>query len=834
MANTLSKPSLLYVDDEKDNLLVFKSSFRRFYDVHTASSAEEGLKILLDNSIDIVISDQRMPEITGVEFLKSIPEDKTTANMILTGYSDINVLIEALNSGKVHRYLTKPWERGSLKKVIDETNANFSKNRAKTSNKKIETKKSNIKKESDDISSNVNADKDKDAKILELNTQIEEIYTNVKLLSEVGQEIISNLTIEAIIESTYENVNSLMDASVFSIAVYDEETEELQFPCVMEKGKKLPYHTLSIYVQDKPASFCFNNKSEFFTNDFKSDFNKYFKGKPSALAGELPESIIYLPLMIKNKIIGVISVQSFNKNAYTDYHLNVFRNISLFVATAIENAQAYQRIEDQNAEIEKKNVDLEKKVKERTAELERKNLEIKEQHDQVKETYKKVQLLTEIGQQITSTLNLDTILNMIYENVNKLMDATIFGIGFYNNEEKTIHYQLAIEKGKRYQPYTRTMEDKNQFPVWCIENKKEIFVNNAETEYSKYIEEINDVDDVTLEDGSHFEKPLSLIYVPLVFNNEPIGVVTVQSFRKYAYNEYHLDILRSLAAYITTAVQNASSYQKMTEAYEQLKSTQTKLVESEKMASLGQLTAGVAHEINNPVNFISAGINSLKTNYSDLLELLNAYLELKPNNKINEQLERIEQLKEELEINELLDEIDQLFKSIDNGASRTAEIVKGLRNFSRLDEGELKMANIHDCIDSCLVILHNQLKNRIEVVKDYGDIPDINCYPGQLNQVFINMLNNASQAIEGKGTINIKTVIHDDQLQISLKDTGSGMPDEIKDRIFDPFFTTKEVGQGTGLGLSISFGIVEKHKGKIEVKSEKDKGSEFIISLPVG
>lgn len=821
---TLQKTSILYVDDEEDNLLVFKSSFRRFYDVHTALSAEEGMKILENTPIDVVISDQRMPSVSGVDFLKGIPEDKSNVKMILTGYSDMEIIIDALNSGQVHKYITKPWERGELKRTIDETNAKFKKNKISTlSNNQLEEKVSDINGKSKKLSKD-ELIRQKDTKIIELNEQIEEIYTNVKLLSEIGQEIISNLTIESIIESTYENVNSLMDAAVFGVGVYQEEKEEIAFPGVIEKGKKLPYPSIPIDAEDKPAAWCLRNKSEFFSNNYPEDFSKHFKGKLTVIAGELPESLIYLPLMVKNNIIGVITVQSFKKNAYTDYHLNVFRNISLYVATALENATSYHKIEEQNIEIEKKNIDLTKKVRERTAELEQKNDEIMQQRDQIEETYTKVKLLSEIGQDIISTLSIETIIERVYQSVNALMDATIFGIGVYNKEKNRLDFPGSTEKGKK-NDFWFTLLDENRLPTLCFKEKKEIVINDYQAEIKKYFGEVPKV--------KAGEDPESLLYIPLMVNEDPIGVITVQSFKKHVYNQYHLDILRSLGSYITIAIENANSYNKMMEAYEELKSTQTKLVESEKMASLGQLTAGVAHEINNPVNFISAGIHSLRTNYEDLLELLNAYLKLKPNSKIEADLNRIQQLKEEIEIDELLKEIDQLFESINNGASRTAEIVKGLRNFSRLDEGELKSANIHDCIDSCLIILQNQLKNRIEVIKHYGDIPAINCYPGQLNQVFINILNNASQAIEGTGSITIETGVKNGNIDISICDSGPGIPDDIKEKIFEPFFTTKDVGQGTGLGLSISFGIVEKHKGKIKVNSKNGKGSEFIISLPL-
>jgi two-component system NtrC family sensor kinase len=265
---------------------------------------------------------------------------------------------------------------------------------------------------------------------------------------------------------------------------------------------------------------------------------------------------------------------------------------------------------------------------------------------------------------------------------------------------------------------------------------------------------------------------------------------------------------------------------------ENLKQAQSQLVQSEKMASLGQLVAGIAHEINNPVNFISAGVESLSTNLDEIRQVLDIYHKITSGN-VSEKLREIEELKVKVEYKEAIREINQLIESIKNGTKRTTEIVRGLRTFSRLDEDILKMADIHEGLDSTLILLHNRYKNRIEVVRDYTNLPLVECYPGQLNQVFMNILSNAIDAIEDKGIITITTSKSNGSIQVSIKDSGHGIPHDIREKIFDPFYTTKGVGKGTGLGLSISQSIIEKHKGTIKVKSETEKGTEFVISFPV-
>ncbi|MES2006343.1 MAG: 7TM diverse intracellular signaling domain-containing protein [Bacteroidota bacterium] len=274
-------------------------------------------------------------------------------------------------------------------------------------------------------------------------------------------------------------------------------------------------------------------------------------------------------------------------------------------------------------------------------------------------------------------------------------------------------------------------------------------------------------------------------------------------------------------------------------ALQDLKDTQIQLVEAEKMASLGQLTAGIAHEINNPINFVKSNIKPLQLDINDLVEIIDAYdtLHAATEAEIPAKLAQIEKLKKQIDIGFVKNEISSLVKGIQEGAERTAEIVLGLRNFSRLDESEVKKADIHEGLESTLLLLKNTMPENIRIKKDFAANGVIECFPGKLNQVFMNILGNGIQAIGMKEhqaeeeTISIVTKDLGDHLQISIKDSGIGMTEETKQKIFDPFFTTKDVGEGTGLGLSIVYKIIQKHEGKIEVVSSPGNGAEFIISL---
>jgi signal transduction histidine kinase len=360
-------------------------------------------------------------------------------------------------------------------------------------------------------------------------------------------------------------------------------------------------------------------------------------------------------------------------------------------------------------------------------------------------------------------------------------------------------------------------------------------------------------------------KVKSVLCLPLLFQNKLSGILYLENnLAAGIFTSERIEVLKIIAGQIVISIENARLYKSLEEynrtleenvtrrtieisqknellnlqkeelniALKNLKQSQSQLIQSEKMASLGQLVAGIAHEINNPVNFISAGVDALETNLEEISQILDIYNIITPEN-VKEKLKDIEALKGEFEYIQTIRETNKLIESIKTGTDRTTEIIKGLRTFSRMDEDVIRVVDIHENLNSTLILLKNKYKERIEIEKNYEDIPQIECYPGQLNQVFMNILSNAIDAIEDKGKITVNTSKSDGTVQISIKDNGKGIPDDCQTKIFEPFFTTKNVGQGTGLGLSISHGIIEKHMGSIEVRSKVGKGSEFIISLPL-
>ncbi len=310
-----------------------------------------------------------------------------------------------------------------------------------------------------------------------------------------------------------------------------------------------------------------------------------------------------------------------------------------------------------------------------------------------------------------------------------------------------------------------------------------------------------------------FEMQEQAVTIPIK-NDTEIGLLT-ESFNQMSINIWQArnDLKKKV--------------QELEAANRELKDTQKKLVHSAKMISLGELVAGVAHELNNPISFIYSNMSYLRDYSGKLIDLVQS-ASADPAN--------LEKRKADLEFDYIISDLPKLISSCEEGARRTRDIVLGLRNFSRIDESQIKEIDIKETIETTLNLLQGEIKNRIEIKLDFEPIPQIKCFASQISQVFVNLLSNAIQAIQGVGTIwiHVNTIKDKDSwIQVSIQDSGSGIPADNLDKIFDPFFTTKGVGQGTGLGLSITYGIIQKHGGDIQVKSQVGVGTEFIIQLPI-
>ncbi|MCC7303157.1 MAG: GAF domain-containing protein [Bacteroidia bacterium] len=356
----------------------------------------------------------------------------------------------------------------------------------------------------------------------------EDIHQTLNTLNEIGRKITSSLSVEVINDTVYENVNSLMDAAGFGIGFVDVDAGQLVFPGYIEKGEKLPEARYNLNDRGRLAVVCLNDDKDILINDFYTEINQYVTSAKTPAVGEQTLSIIYLPLKTKNKTIGVITVQSFKKNAFTQYDQMLLKNMAVYTAIALENAGIYRSIESE--------------VKKRTEEIE--------------QNYRNTRLLSEIGQQFTSALDFNVILHKIYENVNMLMPAECFGIRIYHPAMNTVEYKFEVENGHEYEPVMVPMDDDDNYTVRCIKDKKVIFINDNLNEYHHYVKQIKVVSG---------DMPHSLIFFPLVLENRVVGVITVQSFKKHAYTPYHISILQTLGTYAAIALENASLYNHLEE-----------------------------------------------------------------------------------------------------------------------------------------------------------------------------------------------------------------------------------------------------------------------------
>ena len=431
--------------------------------------------------------------------------------------------------------------------------------------------------------------------------------------------------------------------------------------------------------------------------------------------------------------------------------------------------------------------------KKKNEKLRRECLQLKEENENLQNIKQKAQ-----SQAIRIAL-INKVSNIIRESmdISKILQSALSELSSMFGSFRAYYASCCGNKFKIEEIYGTNSFPKNE--LISFDNQTFTTIQNKEISVKHVMKEYVD--------AKPFKQPIMRVVVPIFHLQKLVGVVVLLNYKKREMNE-ELEILEAISFQLGNAIIRAELYQKnirtvkeLKQAMKELKETQLQLINSEKMASLGQLVAGVAHEINTPVA-------SIKSNNGLLAKL-------------------IPQI-ENAEIADIMQEINQ----IDNEAiERISKMVYSLKKFVRLDEAELQEADINKELDLTLDLIRHETKNRIEIVKNYGKLPLIKCYPNMLNQVFTNILINACQAIEGKGTIKISTSYQGETLTVSIKDTGKGIPEEEIPKIFTAGYTTKGVGIGTGLGLAICSKIIEKHGGKIIVNSEVGKGSEFVITI---
>jgi PAS domain S-box-containing protein len=367
------------------------------------------------------------------------------------------------------------------------------------------------------------------------NSRLIDSYRNIEILSRIGQKITSTLNLDTILEVVYSNITQLLDANEFGVGIYQREKNIIDLSYYIYEGKRLREASGENPVVDmndegRLSVWCIKNKKEVVINNIEEEYHKYIPSLNAYRTGGvlLMNSLLCLPLMMENNVIGIISVQSPRKNAYSEVQLEMFRTISSYTAVALNNAEAYLKLNDSTL--------------------------------QLNESFRNIKVLSEIGQKITSTLDFDKVLQTVHENVNLLMDASMFAVLLYSEEKKELTYQLVIENGQHLDVKGNTVsaDKKESLAAWCVRNREEILIGDLATERSRYVEGKN----FTIGD----EEPLSLIYVPLIFDSKVIGVMSAQSKLKNAYTQQHVEILQTLAAYSAIALDNALIYMQLDSA----------------------------------------------------------------------------------------------------------------------------------------------------------------------------------------------------------------------------------------------------------------------------
>ena len=478
-------------------------------------------------------------------------------------------------------------------------------------------------------------------------------------------------------------------------------------------------------------------------------------------------SPIYHALNSKEDFFARISYQSeLNRIFYYDLQALKKGNYTIMFFTDVS---AQSKLGD----INKENENLRKKIDE----LKQENEDLQKIKQKAQSQAIRIALINKVSNNIRESLDLSQIINSALKEL-----AVMFGAykAYYAKSDKNSFLIEEVYGGKK-------STDKINFDEKTMETieNREVLVSNVLLEYIG---------------AKPFKQPVLRIIVPVHHTQNLKGVIVLLSYQKREMFE-EMEILEAISLQLANAITTAELYQKNVRAIKELKETQLQLINSEKMASLGHLAAGVAHEINTPAASI------------------------KSNNGI---VEKLLQTMGNSDVKEILTDINEVDKEAIN---RISNIVTSLKKFVRLDEAELQEADINKELDLTLALIRHETKNRINVIKNYGEIPTIKCFPNMLNQVFTNILINACQAIENKGTITISTEYKDEYLIVKIKDDGQGIPANLLDKIFTVGFTTKSLGVGTGLGLAICNKIIEKHKGKIIVNSELGKGSEFVITI---
>ncbi|MBD8527314.1 GAF domain-containing protein [Pseudomarimonas arenosa] len=621
-----------------------------------------------------------------------------------------------------------------------------------------------------------------------LKQRVQERTADIEQLVEIGRELAATLDLEQAMERVYQRVSARLDTHVFAIAVFDQAQEILRELYVREAGQRAEGLEIPLSEQDRPAVWCIRERQPLITAR-QSELLNYVSTNLPAAQGDETESIVYLPLVVGERVIGCLTVQSLRCDAYHADQLAFLEVLASYSAIAIDNALNYQRLDDT--------------VAQRT-------------HD--------ILTLAEIGRELTATLDPEQAMQQVYEHVSDVLDTFVFFIGWLEDDERTVRLAFAVEAGRRQDSASYSIDEPTRPGAMCIRESREIIVQTEQ----EMREQLPSLGPPLLGLATQ-----SMVFIPLIHDGRARGYLSVQSLRKQAYNAAQLEFLRVLASYTAIALENARSYQvldqavatrtaELQQALEDLRSAQRSLIEREKMASLGGLVAGVAHEVNTPLGIAVTAASHLEEEARSLFASLD---------------------RGDLTRSAMADfraACDEGLRLI-SGSLRRAHVLIGSFKRVAVDQSseERRRFDLLTTLEEILFSLRPSYRRAgHQLILECPAELTVDSYPGALFQVITNLVTNAAQhafADAQIGTVRIDVLpISAERLVLKLSDDGRGMDASTQARIFDPFFTTRRSSGGSGLGMHLVYNLVTQLLGgSIRVSSTVGQGTCFEIELPV-
>ncbi|WP_273276021.1 GAF domain-containing protein [Maribacter polysiphoniae] len=610
--------------------------------------------------------------------------------------------------------------------------------------------------------------------------EAEQRNAELAVINSVQEGLVAEMDMQGIYDLVGDKIRDLFDAQVVAISTFDQKDKLEEFNYVFEDGERFNINSRPIDILRQKI---IDSKEFIYLNEnVDAMWTKITGEVPTVIPGtQFTKSALYVPMIMGKEVRGYVSLQNVeSENAFSEPDIRLLNTLANSMTVALENARLFNET-----------TRLLEETKQRATEL---------------------QTVNKISHALVAQLDLKSLIKLIGDQMLQTFNADVVYLALHDKKANMLHFPYMYGEDD-----AKSREFGNGITEKIIINNEPLLINK---DMEKAYEEI-DAD----KKGKWVQ---SYLGVPIVTGNTATGVISVQSTEKEnRFNEYDLRLLKTIAANVGVAIQNAEAYEKLQIALNDLKSAQEQLIQVEKMASLGELTAGIAHEIQNPLNFVN--------NFSEVSN------------------ELIDEMNEELDKGDLEEakciatDIKQNLKKINHHGKRAEGIVKGMLQHSRKSTVEKEPTDINKLADEYLRLAYHGLRAKdksfnAELVTDFDEgIGKVNSIPQDMGRVILNLITNAFYAVNEKKQkdvnfnpiVSVSTKKNDDHITIHVSDNGNGIPEKVKEKIFQPFFTTKPTGEGTGLGLSMSYDIVTKgHGGKLMVETTENKGTTFIIELP--